>query len=145
MTRAQTVGEEGTRAVAAALAATLGPGAIVLLSGDLGAGKTVFVKGLAHGLGVPDDAVTSPTFALAHQYDGGRLPVVHLDLYRIDRVGLDDVGYDQDLADAGVLVVEWAERLTHAPAGAVRVSIVAQCDDVRDITIIRSGSSAPLS
>ena len=131
------VGESATRAAAAALASTLGAGDVVLLHGDLGAGKTVFVKGLAEGLGLDPDAVTSPTFALVHEYTGGRLPLVHLDLYRIDRIELDDVGFDPVQADAGVLVVEWAERLTRRIAGAIRVSIRDRGGDEREIVIER--------
>lgn len=130
-------GESATRAVAATLAATLVAGDVVLLHGDLGAGKTVFVKGLAEGLGLDPDAVTSPTFTLVHEYPGGRLPLVHLDLYRIDRIELDDVGFDPVQADAGVLVVEWAERLTRRIAGAIRVSIRDRGGDEREIVIER--------
>ncbi len=131
------VGESATRAVAAALAVTLGAGDVVLLHGDLGAGKTVFVKGLAEGLGLDPDAVTSPTFALVHEYTGDRLPLVHLDLYRIDRIELDDVGFDPALAESGVLVVEWAERLARDVAGAVTVRITDLGGDARRIETVR--------
>ena len=130
-------GESATRAAAAALAATLGAGDVVLLHGDLGAGKTVFVKGLAEGLGLDPDAVTSPTFALVHEYTGGRVPLVHLDLYRIDRIHLDDVGFDPALAESGVLVVEWAERLARDVAGAVTVRITDLGGDARRIETVR--------
>jgi len=136
-TTVESTGEAATRAAAAALAVTLVAGDVVLLHGDLGAGKTVFVKGLAEGLGLDPNGVTSPTFTLVHEYHGGRLPLVHLDLYRIDRVELDEVGFDPAVADAGVLVVEWAERLSRAVAGAVAVSIQDQGGDARRITVIR--------
>lgn len=132
-----TAGEGATRDVAAALAVMLAPGDVVLLHGDLGAGKTVFVKGLAHGLGLDPDAVTSPTFTLVHEYTGGRLPLLHLDLYRIDRIALDDVGFDPALAEAGVLVVEWAERLSHGVRGAVAVRITDLGGDTRRIETAR--------
>ena len=130
-----------TRALARTIAATLMPGAVLLLHGDLGAGKTVFVKGLAEGLGLDPDDVTSPTFTLVHEYRGGRLPLVHLDLYRLDRTELDEVGFDPDLAARGVVVVEWAERLTHRPAGAIDVRIIDAGDETRRLDIVR-GSPA---
>jgi tRNA threonylcarbamoyladenosine biosynthesis protein TsaE len=133
----ESAGESMTRAAAAALAATLVAGDVVLLHGDLGAGKTVFVKGLAEGLGLDPDAITSPTFTLVHQYTGGRLSLVHLDLYRIDRIELDDVGFDPALAESGLLVVEWAERLARPIAGATRVSIRDLGGDEREIVVER--------
>jgi len=130
-----TVGEAETRAVAAALADGLRPGDLVLLHGDLGAGKTVFVKGLAQGLGLDPGVVTSPTFTLVHEYLGGRLPLVHLDLYRLQTTELDDVGLDPDLAARAVVVVEWAERLRRRPAAAIRVHIGDLGAEAREILI----------
>lgn len=127
--------ERQTREIAAALASTLQPGAVLLLSGDLGAGKTAFVKGLAEGLGISSDEVTSPTFTLVHEYRGGRLPLIHVDLYRLDRVDLDEIGLDQDLADRGVIAVEWAERMSRSLAGEVTVTISDRGDDRREIAI----------
>lgn len=130
--------EAETRAIAAALAPTLAPGAVILLSGDLGAGKTAFVRGLAEGLALDPDEVTSPTFTLVHEYRGGRLPLIHVDLYRLDRAELDEVGLDQDLAIQGVTAVEWAERLSRELAGATRVTISDQGGDSRSIEITGS-------
>jgi tRNA threonylcarbamoyladenosine biosynthesis protein TsaE len=119
----QSNSEADTRAVAAALAPTLTPGAVVLLSGDLGAGKTAFVRGLAEGLGLDPDDVTSPTFTLVHEYRGGRLPLIHVDLYRLDRADLDEIGLDQDLAARGITAVEWSERLSRRlPGVTVRIT-----------------------
>ena len=114
----QSSSEDETRAIAARVAATLGPGAVLLLSGDLGAGKTAFVRGLAEGLGLDAGEVTSPTFTLVHEYRGGRLPLIHVDLYRLESADLDEIGLDDDLAAEGVVAVEWPERLTRAIPGA---------------------------
>ncbi|MGE0041643.1 MAG: tRNA (adenosine(37)-N6)-threonylcarbamoyltransferase complex ATPase subunit type 1 TsaE [Vicinamibacterales bacterium] len=134
-TRHETASEDETRRVASALAARLAPGAVLLLAGDLGAGKTAFVRGLAEGLGLDPAEVTSPTFTLVHEYRGGRLPLVHVDLYRLDRAELDEIGLDPDLAAEGVVAVEWPERLVHEPAAAVRVDIADGGGDTRVITI----------
>jgi tRNA threonylcarbamoyladenosine biosynthesis protein TsaE len=101
---------EETVAAGRAHARTVRPGEVLALAGDLGAGKTQFVKGLVAGLGSVA-AVTSPTFTLIHEYTGGRLPVYHLDFYRLEnraaavRLGLDDYFFGD-----GVSVVEWADR-----------------------------------
>jgi tRNA threonylcarbamoyladenosine biosynthesis protein TsaE len=101
-----------TRAVAAALADVLVPGDLVLLVGELGAGKTAFVQGLARGLGV-EEPVTSPTFTIV-QEDAGRLPLTHVDVYRLDRVqDLLDLGLEE-AGDRGVIVVEWGDLVEQA-------------------------------
>lgn len=125
--------EEETRAIAAGVARTLQPGAVLLLSGDLGAGKTAFVRGLAEGLGLEADQVTSPTFTLVHEYRGGRLPLIHVDLYRLDTADLAEIGLDDDLAAVGVVAVEWPERLARVPAGALRIAIADTGGDTRVI------------
>jgi tRNA threonylcarbamoyladenosine biosynthesis protein TsaE len=127
--------EDETRAIAAGLAATLGPGAVLLLSGDLGAGKTAFVRGLAEGLGLDGREVTSPTFTLVHEYRGGRLPLIHVDLYRLEAADLDETGLDEDLAAAGVVAVEWPERLTRAIPGAMTIRIEDAGGDERRIEL----------
>lgn len=127
--------ESDTRAIAAAVASRLAPGSVVLLSGDLGAGKTAFVRGLAEGLGIDPDEVTSPTFTLVHEYRGGRLPLIHVDLYRLDRVDLDEVGLDQDLAAQGITAVEWPDRLARRHDAAMTVHIADLGSDRRAIDI----------
>jgi len=129
--------EQETRSIASALALDLAMGTVLLLSGDLGAGKTAFVRGLAEGLGIDAEEVTSPTFTLVHEYRGGRLPLIHVDLYRLDRADLDEIGLDQDLAAIGIVAVEWAERMARDIPGAVRVSITDAGDDRRTIVIER--------
>jgi len=131
-----TTGSEAeTAAVGRDLGRTLAAGAVVLLFGDLGAGKTAFVRGLAEGLGVDPADVSSPTFTLIHEYRGGRLPLFHADLYRltdareIDELGLDEIGED------GVLAIEWAEKLHRVIPGAVAVRIDQSNDEMRTLTI----------
>jgi tRNA threonylcarbamoyladenosine biosynthesis protein TsaE len=122
--------EAETANVGRKLANTLRAGAVVLLSGELGSGKTAFVRGLAEGLGIPPEYVSSPTFTLIQEYRGGRLPLFHVDLYRLeDPREIDDLGLDEIACD-GVLAIEWAEKLTenarlrpsrYADAIAVRI------------------------
>jgi tRNA threonylcarbamoyladenosine biosynthesis protein TsaE len=99
-----------TREIAADLAATLDAGAVLSLVGDLSAGKTEFVKGLAIGLHCGSE-VTSPTFTLVHEYRDGRLPLYHMDLYRLDDVrDLEGIGFDEYLMGAGICAIEWADK-----------------------------------
>ena len=103
--------EEETAAAGREIAPTLSAGDVLLLSGDLGSGKTAFVRGLAEGLGVSRDEVSSPTFTLIQEYRGGRLTLFHVDLYRIeDSREFDELGLDE-IAEQGVLAIEWAEKL----------------------------------
>ena len=116
------------------LAATLSAGDVVLLYGDLGAGKTAFVRGLAEGLGVAPAEVSSPTFTLVQEYRGGRVTLVHVDLYRLnDPREIDDLGLEEIGADA-VLSIEWADRLPRPPAEAIRIRIEHAGDEERRIT-----------
>jgi tRNA threonylcarbamoyladenosine biosynthesis protein TsaE len=131
-----TTSEAATRAVAQRLAGTLAPGVVLLLHGDLGAGKTAFVRGLAEGLGVSEDEVSSPTFTLVHEYRGGRLPLHHVDLYRLPdgSTSLEDLGLDETAED-GVLAIEWPERLARPVAGALHVRFSIVDEDTRELTI----------
>lgn len=113
----ETASEEETEALAADLARRLRPGDVVHLSGDLGAGKTRFVKGLARGLGLDPDAVRSPTFAFVdiHAAPPGGLGLVHVDLYRIgDAAELADLGLEELPGPAAIAAIEWPERLPDA-------------------------------
>jgi tRNA threonylcarbamoyladenosine biosynthesis protein TsaE len=134
-THFETTSEAETWAVGRRLAQELTAGSVVLLSGDLGAGKTAFVKGVAQGLGISAHEVTSPTFTLAHEYRGGRLPLIHVDLYRLDRADVDDIGLDDDLAASGVTAFEWADRLTRLVSSAIHVSIRDRGGERREIEI----------
>jgi len=127
---------KGTEEVARVVSEYLVGGDLVLLAGDLGAGKTVFARGLAAGLGVVEP-VLSPTFTLTREYRG-RVRIVHADVYRLDRVSeLADLGFD-DADDDTVTIVEWGDVVSGA-LGAdrleVRLDFVPDCDDTRRITI----------
>ncbi len=138
MTRTITThSEDETAAVGRELAASLSAGDVLLLYGDLGAGKTAFVRGLAEGLGVERDEVSSPTFTLIQEYRGGRLPLFHVDLYRIeDPREFDELGLDE-IAEDGVLAIEWAERLPQPPPASVRVTIEHAGETERRIAILK--------
>lgn len=124
-----------TRQLAATLGALLEPGDVILLCGELGAGKTTFVQGLAKGLGVQTE-VTSPTFTLLQEYAGARLSLFHFDAYRIERpIEIADLGFDEYLERGGVVVVEWAERLGWlTPEEYLWVNIAIAPDGNREIT-----------
>jgi tRNA threonylcarbamoyladenosine biosynthesis protein TsaE len=128
---------EETAAAGERLAETLGPGDVVALTGELGAGKTCFTQGLARGLGVTGRAV-SPTFVLVNEYRG-RVPVHHVDAYRTGSLTeLLDLGLDELFAGDGITIVEWADKLLPLlPAHTVHVHIAGVGDEPRDITIRR--------
>ena len=109
--QAETDSEAATEALAAEFAAGLAAGDVVLLSGSLGAGKTAFVRGMAQGLGADPEDVSSPTFAIVHEYRGGRLPLFHVDLYRLTPGDTGDLGLEEMGVADGVLAIEWPERL----------------------------------
>ena len=135
MTTSITYSEADTEKVAGDLAATLNAGDVLLLSGDLGAGKTTFVRGLAKGLGVDPEEVSSPTFALVHEYRGGRLTLYHADLYRLDRTATDDLGLEEIGVDDGILAIEWPDRLARDMPGARWVTLEVVGDSSRRITV----------
>jgi tRNA threonylcarbamoyladenosine biosynthesis protein TsaE len=135
--------EEETSAAGERLAARLRPGDVVLLQGDLGAGKTAFVRGLARGLGVPPEEVSSPTFTLIQEYRG-RVPLYHVDLYRLQPVEAADLGLDELMSRDGVVAVEWAERWTERPAAAWQLTFEHAGNDRRRILVKeRSGNAEP--
>ena len=128
--------EAETEAIGARLAAALSPGTVVAYLGDLGMGKTVFTRGLAAGLGYKG-RVTSPTFTIVNEYEGGRLPLFHFDMYRLNSADdLFDIGWEDYLARGGVCAVEWSENVADAlPENTVRVRIDRDGDTGRRITI----------
>jgi len=126
--------EHATVAIARQIAATLRSGDVLLLSGDVGAGKTTFVRGLAEGLGIDPGDVSSPTFTLVHEYRGGRLALYHADLYRLEQTATEDLGLEELGVHDGVLAIEWPDRLAHEMPGAMRVTIDIMDDSSRKIT-----------
>lgn len=116
--------EKETEALGGRLAERLRPGAVVACRGDLGMGKTAFTRGLARGLGCRE-RVTSPTFTIVNEYEGGRLPLFHFDLYRLEGAeDLFDIGWDDYLDRGGVCAVEWSERAAEAlPPETIRVTL----------------------
>ncbi len=130
-----TSGEEETVEAGERLARMLAAGDVVLLHGQLGAGKTAFVRGLARGLGADAEEVSSPTFTLIQEYASGRLPLFHVDLYRLETAEVDDLGLDELIGGKDVVAIEWAERWRDRPHGAIDVTIEDEGEDRRRITI----------
>ena len=127
--------EAETEAAGGALAEVLQANDVVLLTGDLGAGKTAFVRGLAEGLGINPIEVSSPTFTLVQEYRGGRLTLFHVDLYRLQAPEVGDLGLDELMSEGGVIALEWPDRWTDAPSDAVRVELRATNENERVIQI----------
>ena len=139
-----TNGPEETETLGAALAGELSPGTVLAFTGDLGAGKTAFVRGLARGLGF-SGRVTSPTFTIVNEYEGGRLPLFHFDLYRLSSGDeLFDIGWEDYLARGGVCAVEWSERAGDALEGEDLLQVDlrrGEGEEQRLITVTRGGTA----
>jgi tRNA threonylcarbamoyladenosine biosynthesis protein TsaE len=146
--RLVTRSEAETVRLGRSLAGELRAGDVVLLEGVLGAGKTALARGIASGLGVPEEEVRSPTFTLVNPYHG-RMPVYHVDLYRIDRErDLDELGLEEILGTDGVAIIEWAERLAAwRPPHALVVRLEDRGGSEREIVIEdrRRASGGPYS
>ena len=137
MQRIVTATEADTAAVGRRLAPTLPPGTIVLLEGDLGAGKTAFVRGMAEGLGVDPSDVSSPTFTIVQEYRGPSVTLQHVDLYRLSPVEVADLALEDLLDDRTVMAIEWPEHLPRPPGGAVVRVTLSHAPDSRILTIDR--------
>ncbi|MEG4939149.1 tRNA (adenosine(37)-N6)-threonylcarbamoyltransferase complex ATPase subunit type 1 TsaE [Microcoleus sp. F4-D5] len=132
---------EATRNFGAALGRSLPPGTIILLQGDLGAGKTTLVQGIAEGLGI-SDSIDSPTFTLINEYFAGRVPLYHLDLYRLEPEEAEALhlesywdGLERDL---GIVAIEWAERLQYKPDNSLQIYL-SYLDNGRQIEVMGNG------
>ena len=126
---------EETEKLGAALGRILKPGTVIAYSGDLGAGKTAFTRGIARGLGILEP-VTSPTYTIVNEYLGGRLPLFHFDMYRLGSSDdLWDIGWEDYLERGGICAVEWSENVEDALEGAISVTIEKTGEESRRITI----------
>jgi tRNA threonylcarbamoyladenosine biosynthesis protein TsaE len=131
----QTAGEDETVTAGEGFGRTLAPGAVVLLYGQLGAGKTAFVRGLARGLGAAAEEVSSPTFTIIQEYAGPAVTLYHVDLYRLDPPEVDDLGLEELIGGEGIVAIEWADRWRGRPDDAIEVTIEDRGDDRREIRI----------
>lgn len=138
----RTGSEAETEAVGEELARTLTPGTVIAFTGDLGAGKTAFTRGLARGLGI-DERVTSPTFTIVNEYQGGRLPLFHFDMYRLESAEeLFDIGWEDYLRRGGVCAVEWSEKVAEALPDCVRIDVRRGAGDNDRIITVTEGERA---
>lgn len=126
--------EAETEEIGAELVHSFGKDQVLLLTGNLGSGKTVLVRGLATALGVDRREIQSPTYALIHEHHGARGRLVHVDLYRLEPREAESLGLEELLSNPGVKAIEWADRLPFTLPEAVRVAIRRQPDGGREIT-----------
>jgi tRNA threonylcarbamoyladenosine biosynthesis protein TsaE len=133
LTTRLTATEEETGAAGRELAARLAPGTTVLLVGDLGAGKTAFVRGLADGLGIDPADVSSPTFTIVQEYRGSGITLQHVDLYRLTPAEVADLGLDDLYDGRTIMAIEWPDRLPVPPAGDVVTIRLSHTDGGRRI------------
>ena len=131
----ETASETETASAGEALGRELRPGGVVLLYGDLGAGKTAFVRGLARGVGANPDEVSSPTFTIVQEYAGDSTTLYHVDLYRLEPAEIDDLGLEDRVAGDGIVAIEWAERWKGRPDDVVEVWIDDLGEDRRRIRV----------
>ena len=144
MKRWTTESEEQTRALGASLGGRLAPDGVLLLAGDLGAGKTVLTQGVATGLGIDPREVVSPSFTLIREHEGAAGILVHIDLYRLEADDVSSLALDELLAGPGIKVVEWAERLPFAVPDAMCLELRRTGrEDQREIFEIDCGSIVP--
>ena len=129
---------EDTFGVGVQLAKEAHPGDVYTLEGDLGVGKTVFTKGMARGLGI-EEPVTSPTFTILQEYESGRMPLYHFDVYRIgDPEEMDEIGYEDYFYGQGICLIEWAGLIEELiPPEAIRISIEKDLEKGLDYRRIR--------
>ena len=125
--------ERQTEAIASDLAQGLRRGTVVLLFGELGAGKTAFVRGFVQGVGIDPEEVSSPTFTVIHEYGRGR--VYHVDLYRLEPDEVGELGLEELPEKGGLVCIEWADRIAHTVPGAISVEISDVGENSRELVI----------
>jgi len=131
----ETGSETETAAAGEILGRSLRAGEVVLLYGDLGAGKTAFVRGMARGLGANPDDVTSPTFTIVQEYAGPSATLYHVDLYRLEGPEIDDLGLEDLVSGDGIVAIEWADRWRGRPDDVTEVRIESDGEEGRRIHI----------
>lgn len=141
MTRIELIatGEEETRSIGRQLAAVLVGGERIGLSGELGAGKTCLVRGLAEGLAIPGDQVRSPSFPVLLPYEGGRLPLFHIDLFRMPAADIDSLALREYIYGFGVCAIEWYERLNEPLQDYLAISMEILDEDRRRLECVAHG------
>ncbi|CAD5980824.1 tRNA threonylcarbamoyladenosine biosynthesis protein TsaE [Planktothrix tepida] len=142
MTQFHLPNAEATREFGKKLGRSLPANSILLLEGNLGAGKTTFVQGLGAGLGIPE-SIESPTFTLINEYLNGRIPLYHLDLYRLEGWEIEDLNLDQYWegieVEPGIVAIEWADRLPYKPESYLQIELTYTETGERIITIFKMG------
>ncbi|HEY9651755.1 MAG TPA: tRNA (adenosine(37)-N6)-threonylcarbamoyltransferase complex ATPase subunit type 1 TsaE [Coleofasciculaceae cyanobacterium] len=133
---------DATRSLGKTLGQSLSPGSVILLEGDLGAGKTTLVQGIGEGLGITDPIV-SPTFTLINEYTEGRIPLYHLDLYRLQPEEVEalnlEIYWEGLEMPLGIVAIEWAERLPYLPASYLRLHLTYSTDAGREAQLVAVG------
>jgi tRNA threonylcarbamoyladenosine biosynthesis protein TsaE len=136
-----------TKELGVLLARSLPPGTVILLEGDLGAGKTTLVQGIGQGLGIPE-SIDSPTFTLINEYFEGRIPLYHLDLYRLEPPEVQalhlEIYWEGIETPLGIVAIEWAEKLRELPRQYLRISLNHHNDETRQVEIISYGQDFTL-
>ena len=136
----RTKSSDETGSVGSQLGRAARPDDVIALWGDLGAGKTTLVRGIARGLGIDEREVTSPTFVIVHEHDGGRLPLFHIDMYRLAPGDTPSTGWDEALSSGGVAAIEWPDRLEQwLPQDRLDVRLTHEGEDRRQIRIEPTG------
>jgi len=131
----RTASEAETERAGEELGRRLAPGAVVLLYGELGAGKTAFVRGVARGIGAAPEQVSSPTFTIVQEYAGGRATLYHVDLYRLEPAEIEDLGLDDLIDSGGIVAIEWADRWPRRPGAAIDVHLEHAGEHQRSIRV----------